>query len=45
MLGYRYNTQIFDQMTNAYGKKVTDYDDQENTVIFKAIPIMDVSKI
>ena len=45
MLGYRYNTQIFDQMTNAYGKKVTDYDDQENTVIFKAIPIMDVNSI
>ncbi len=43
LMSYRYQNEIFNEYTNAKGKSLTDYGDAENTVVAKAIPIMDVS--
>ena len=42
LLGYRFQKQIFSQYTNKDGKWVTDYDDPDNSVVVKSMPIMDV---
>lgn len=44
LLAYRYQTQIFDKMKNGMDKSVTDYS-YDNSVICKALPIGDVSKL
>ena len=36
---------MFEQYTNILGKSVTDYEDEDNSVVVKALPIMDVSKM
>lgn len=42
-MGYRYKTEIFDRIKNNCGSglSVTNYDDEENTMIFKPLPIVD----
>ena len=45
MLSYRYYKQICQPLTNIKGKSVVDYEDEENTVVIKPIPIMDVSEM
>ena len=42
MLAYRYQNQVFSEFTNSLGKSLVDYEDQENTIVAKAIPIMEV---
>ena len=44
LLAYRYQTQIFDKMKNGMERYVTDYS-YDNSVICKALPIGDVSKL
>jgi len=43
LMGYRWQHQVFDEMTNSSGRSLTDYEDEENTVIVKSIPVMDVT--
>ncbi len=45
LMGFRYHDQIYSKLTNKSGNPVTSFDDPENTVVFKTIPIMDVSKL
>lgn len=45
LLGYRYQNQIMSQFTNMNGKNVTDYEDDENFVVMKTLPIMDVGQM
>ena len=45
MMSKRYYDQICSRLTNFRGLKATDYDDDENTVIMKPLPIMDVDKL
>ena len=42
LMAFRYQTQIFDKLHNGAngGTCVTNYDDKENPVTFKAIPVM-----
>lgn len=43
LLGYRFQNQIMSQYTNKSGRSVIDYEDEENSVVMKSLPIMDVS--
>lgn len=45
MLAYRYQNQVFSEFTNSLGKSLVDYEDQENTIVAKAIPIMEVEHL
>lgn len=45
LMSYRFQNEIFSEFTNMNGKSVVDYSDEENTIIAKAIPIMEVTKI
>lgn len=36
---------MFSEYTNIYGKSLINYSDEENNIIAKAIPIMDVSNM
>ena len=45
LMSYRYQTQVFGECVNSLGKPLDGYGDKENTIIAKAIPIMDVSKL
>jgi hypothetical protein len=44
LLSHRYQTEILGQYTNSLGKSLVDYSD-DNTILAKALPIMDVSKM
>ena len=45
LMSYRFQNEIFSEFTNMNKKSVVDYSDEENTIIAKAIPIMEVTKI
>lgn len=45
LMSYRYQTQVFGECVNSLGKPLDGYGDKENTIIAKAIPVMDVSKL
>jgi hypothetical protein len=45
LLGYRFQNQIMMQYTNKNGKSVIDYEDDENSVVVKTLPIMDATKL
>jgi len=45
LMAYRYQNQILAQYTNSLGKSVVDYEDEENTIVAKALPIMDVEHL
>lgn len=42
LMAYRYQNQIFGEFTNSAKRSIIDYLDEENTVVAKAIPIMNV---
>ena len=42
LMAYRYQHQVFAEFTNKLGKSLVDYEDPENTIVAKALPIMDV---
>lgn len=43
LMAYRFQNEVFAKFTNHANKSIVDYDDPENTVIAKAIPVMKVS--
>ena len=45
LMSYRYQNEIFGEYTNKDNLSVTDYKDAENTIIAKALPVMDVSSL
>lgn len=42
LMAYRYQTQMFGECLNSLGKLINDYEDKENTIVAKAIPVMDI---
>ena len=42
LMAHRYQNQIFGEFTNRDNRSIIDYSDEENTVVAKAIPIMNV---
>ena len=45
LMAYRYQNQIFSEFTNTMDKSIVDYKDSENTIVAKAVPIMDVNSL
>ena len=45
LMAYRYQNQIFAQYTNSLDNLVTDYENPENTIIAKTVPVMDVTAL
>lgn len=45
LLAYRWHSQVFSNYTNKQGISVVDYENDDNNVQMKAVPVMDVSKI
>ena len=45
LMAYRYQNQIFGEFTNSANRSIIDYGDEENTVVAKAIPIMNIEKL
>ena len=43
LMSYRVQNEIFAQFTNKNNKSIVDYEDPENTIVAKAIPVMNVS--
>lgn len=43
LMAYRFQNEVFAKFTNNANKSIVDYDDTDNTVIAKAIPVMEVS--
>ena len=43
LMSYRFQNEVFAKFTNHANKSIVDYEDPENTVIAKAIPVMEVS--
>jgi len=41
MMAYRWHSQILSNLTDSKGRLVTDYEDEENTLAMKVLPIMD----
>ena len=44
-MAYRYQNQIFGEFTNSANRSIIDYEDEENTVVAKAIPVMNIEKL
>ena len=44
-MAYRFHRDIFSRLVNGLGNPVTDYDDDENVVIFKALPVTDFTRL
>ena len=45
LMAYRFYDQIFGQYVNSRNKSLLDYEDDENVVVVKPLPIMDVQKM
>lgn len=45
LMAYRWHSQVFSNYTNKQGISVVDYENDDNNVQMKAVPVMDVSKI
>ena len=45
MLGYRYQSQILSKFVNKDGMSVVDYENENNNVVMKSIPVMDASDL
>ena len=45
MMGYRYQTQVINQLRNLDGGKISNYSDANNCVSMVAVPIMDFTKL
>lgn len=45
LMAYRYQNQIFGEFTNSANRSIIDYEDEENTVVAKAIPVMNIEKL
>ena len=45
LMSYRFQNEVFAKFTNHANKSIVDYEDPENTVIAKAIPVMEVSHL
>jgi hypothetical protein len=45
MLGYRYQSQLLSKFVNKAGKSVVDYEDADNNVVMKSLPVMDIENL
>lgn len=45
LMAYRYQNQIFGEFTNSANRSIIDYEDEENTVVAKAIPVMNIENL
>jgi hypothetical protein len=43
LMSYRFQNEVFAKFTNHANKSIVDYEDPENTVIAKAIPVMNIA--